>query len=246
MLIWSRHNRPGPAVAQSPHNNPPRPRLSLSSPPPPPPLASRPAKSRVPRSAAPRSTPPSVSLRPAGRFRPPGRGGGGKTGRAGEAPLAGRRGRLPRRSLIKSSQRRRRLSDFLPRGRSGALAEAHARERDSLPSLGGRNAASVRKSGATRDARGLGATPPPFFRGGCGAGCAPAGARPSSGTALGWLCGPRVRPPESGGCRALARGGIGPWSRRPLRPQALPAGEVDSVIHAAVLVSESLTWGLIP
>lgn len=161
MLIWSRHNRSGPAVAQSPHNNPPRPRLSPLLPPP----AAHPAQSPAPRSAAPSSTPPPVSLRPAGRFRPPGGGGGGK-GR--EAPHADRPGN-PHRALIKSRQRRGQLSGFLPRGRSGARAEAHARERDSLPSLGGRNAASVRKGRRDPRRRSSGSGPP-FFEGFAGAG----------------------------------------------------------------------------
>lgn len=223
MLIWSRHNRPGPAVAQSPHNNPPRPRLSPLLPPP----AARPAQCRTPGSAEPRSTPPPVSLRPAGRFRPLGgrerglRGAGGVGGR--EAPIADRQGN-PHRAVTKSPQRRGRLSGFLPRGRSGARAEAPVRERDSLPSPGGRNAASVRK-GRRDPRRPSPESGPSFFRGGCGADRAPVGTRPSSGIAAGWLPGYRASPPASCCCLVLAGGRVWQWKQgglrgpRPSRPE---------------------------
>ena len=74
MLIWSRHNRPGPAVAQSPHNNPPRPRLS-------PLLLRPPAAPRSPR----RPSRPRRALRRR-RYHSAPQGGSGR--RAGE----GRRG----------------------------------------------------------------------------------------------------------------------------------------------------------
>ena len=158
MLIWSRHNRPGPAVAQSPHNNPPRPRLSLLPPLRSPPAPRSPGFPARPRRALPRRQYHSAPQGGSGR-----RGGvaGDRRGGGARGSPASRQTGLPSpRSLIKSPQRRRRLSDFLPRGRSAAGAEAPADERDSLPSRGGRNAASVRKAGATRGARVLGAAPP--------------------------------------------------------------------------------------
>lgn len=142
MLIWSRHNRPGPAVAQSPHNNPPRPRLSPLLPPPAPRSPGRPCR---PRRALRRrryhSAPQGGSGRGAGRGE-----GGRRRGRGGGAgkPRSLAAWATPT-ELIKSPQKRHRLSGFLPRGRSGARAEANTRAWDSLPSQGGRNAPSLRK-----------------------------------------------------------------------------------------------------
>lgn len=150
MLIWSRHNRPGPAVAQSPHNNPPRPRLSPLLPPPAPRSPGRPSR---PRRALRRRRYHSAPQGGSGR-----RAGGGRGGRGGEARLAGSSGN-PNRALIKSPQRRGRLSGFLPRGRSGTRTEALARARDSLPSQGGRNAASLKKGRRDPSARVRGAAP---------------------------------------------------------------------------------------
>lgn len=148
----------------------------------------------------------------------PAAGGGGREGcGAGgcrEAPIAGRQGN-PHRALTKSPQRRGRLLGFRPRGRSSAGGGA-VRERDSLPSLGGRNAASVRKG--RRDPRRPGPeSGPSFFRGGCGADRAPVGMRPYSGIAARWLPGYRASPPASCWCLVLAGGGVGQWKQGGLR-----------------------------
>lgn len=213
MLIWSRHNRPGPAVAQSPHNNPPRPRLSPLLPLP----AARPAQSRTPRSAEPSSAPPPVSLRSAGRFRPPAEEGWrGKRGRGGEAPRAGGPGN-PHRALPKSPQRRGRLAGFLPRGRSGARAEARARERDSLPSPSGRNASSVRKGRRDPRRRSQGSSPPFSER-------VVGRPSPSGNAALCRYCDVLAAAPASSWGRAWPRCGRtvkqgGVWLPRPSRPE---------------------------
>lgn len=86
MLIWSRHNRSGPAVAQTPHNNPPRPRLPAS----PSPSARRPSRA-VPGAplgsaalyAAAGITPPRREVPAARRGARRGRGRGGAPGGGG-------------------------------------------------------------------------------------------------------------------------------------------------------------------
>lgn len=168
MLIWSRHNRSGPAVAQSPHNNPPRPRLSPLLPPP----AAHPAQSPAPRSAAPSSTPPPVSLRPAGRFRPP---GGGVRGEGQGSPARRQTGQPPPRANKIAAEARPTLG--LPA--QGALwgAGGGAREGAGLFALSGRKKRGQREKGPARpEAQEFGERPP-FFRGVCGGRLGPSRSR---------------------------------------------------------------------
>ncbi|XP_055274694.1 translation initiation factor IF-2-like [Moschus berezovskii] len=137
VLVWSRHDRPGPAAAQPPHNNPPGPASPPSS-------ARRPSR---PRRALRRRRYHSAPQGGSGRRAGEGGGGcAGGRGRGGEAPLAGGPGR-PRRALRTSRRRRGRPAGLPPRGRCGARAEARARGPGTLlPARGGR----------TRSARGKG------------------------------------------------------------------------------------------
>lgn len=240
MLIWSRHNRPGPAVAQSPHNNPPRPRLSPLLPPPAPRSPGLPAR---PRRAPLRRQYHSAPQGGSGR-----RGGAAGEGRPGRGSpaLPPARSRGPRRrALMKSRARRGRRAGSPPRGRSGARAEAPAGPPDSLPSRGGRNAAAVRGE-ARRDPRRPGpAGGPPLPEGVAGPG------GPADGPALSSPCGGLAAgcqgPSADGGRVSRASPPCGrAWSRAAFGFPGASGRGVDSAGTAAVFVSESLSGDPIP
>lgn len=235
MLIRSRHNRPGPVVAQSPHNNPPRPRLS--------PLLPPPAAARAPLSAAPRATPPPVSLRPAGRFRPA--AGGGRRGRGRGSP-ARRPAGQPQPCTDVTTAEARPPRGFLPRGRSGARA-GRSRGRWTLCPLWAEGTRPSREAAATRGARGAA----PLFPRGCGSG--PPGAHWRRRDLLETV---RRAGFSAAGLVRQRRAGVGlspPWTRA-VRPGGLRAPRLRGpekqarsyYLDAAVFVSGSQNWGLIP
>lgn len=237
MLIWSRHNRPGPAVAQSPHNNPPRPRLSPLLPP----LAPRsPGRPCRPRRALRRrryhSAPQGGSGRRAGRGKEgevEEKGGGAGKPRSPAAPATPT-------ELIKSPQRSRRLSGFLPRGRSSARAEADKRAWDSLPS--GRKERAQPEKGPARSEAPESGERPLSLPGGCGSG-RPGGSRRERGGLLLVFAAP---PTATSWCCARSRPGAGLCGGPPLELQAQSSRRGLVYLDAAVLVSESQIWGLTP
>lgn len=149
MLIWSRHNRPGPAVAQSPHNNPPRPRLSPLLPTPRPGPARSPGRPSRPSRALRRRRYHSAPQGGSGRWRGRGRGEGGGAGKPRSPPAPP--------SLLSCWGARRKGEAAgpasLPRGRCGARA-VDARQGAGLFALSGRKErGQPAEASATRPSR---------------------------------------------------------------------------------------------